>query len=51
MDERDKEDIACEVESIPFVMNRDLADIYGSSFRVAVDSGPQPSLQVTREQG
>ena len=51
MDERDEEDIACEVESLPFVMNRDLAYIYGSSFRVAVEHGKGAALTVIREKG
>jgi len=48
MDDRDGEDIACEVDSLPFIMNRELSEIYGSSFRISANGGLSPELEVTR---
>ena len=37
IDERDAEDIEGEAHAIPFIMNRDLAEQYGTRFAVSLD--------------
>ncbi len=42
IDERDDDDMASEVESLPFVINKDLADQYGTSFSISLDPHQMP---------
>jgi hypothetical protein len=37
IDERENGDMESEIDSIPFVINEDLADQYGTKFAVALD--------------
>lgn len=38
IDEQEDEDVAGHAESLPFVINRDLVDQYGTEFSVAMDT-------------
>ena len=37
IDERESGDVEAEIDSIPFVINEDLAEQYGTKFAVALD--------------
>ena len=37
IDERETDDLEAEIDSIPFVINEDLADQYGTKFAVSLD--------------
>lgn len=44
IDEREDDDVETEVESIPFVINKELVDQYGKSFSVSLDEHGLPSV-------
>jgi Fe-S cluster assembly iron-binding protein IscA len=41
-DERDDEDMEGEAESLPFIINQDLAEQYGTNFSVSLDEHGMP---------
>jgi len=44
IDERADDDVETEVDSLPFVINRDLVDQYGNDFAISLDEHQMPKV-------
>ena len=44
IDEREDDDLEGEAESMPFVINEELADQYGTSFSICLCENGQPTV-------
>ncbi|MEG2173436.1 MAG: hypothetical protein RRY29_09280 [Desulfovibrionaceae bacterium] len=46
IDTREDEDVTGEAQSLPFVINEDLAEQYGENFSVSLDESNVPTVDV-----